>query len=186
MEEIGIRIRGRKAIDDVETVDTVVDAVKTQTDKIAGKMLFTMDFWSNTQEEVVVTGAQTTPALPSVTIADLPATATIVRAIPMFKFRIVENTNAAENSIDATAVLPIQVDDGAASGFVTAIDFVDEQYKISATTREGGDVVIGDNDIATRVDANDTYPFQWLNAKAHLANLQFNDVQTGLRIWYSI
>ena len=150
-------------------------------------MLFPLDFWClNSQEEVVVTGAQTTPTLPSVTVHDLPAGATIVIAKAMFKFRIVENTNAAENSLDATAVLPIQVDDGAGTGFMTAINFVDEMYKMAGTTREGGDVVIGGNNIATRVDGNDTYPFQWLNAKAHLANLQFNNVQTGLRIWYSI
>ncbi|GAJ11139.1 unnamed protein product, partial [marine sediment metagenome] len=36
------------------------------------------------------------------------------------------------------------------------------------------------------VDENDGYDFQWLNAKAHLGNLQFNDVQVGLRIWYSV
>jgi len=151
-----------------------------------GRMLFCMDFWSNPQEEVQVTGAQTTPALPDVVVADLPAGATIVRAIAMFKYRMIENTNAAENSIDATAVQPIQVRDDTPGTWRTAIDFVDEQFKIAATTRESGDVSIGDNDIAVEVDGNDTYNFQWLNAKAHLGNLQFNDVQTGLRIWYSV
>lgn len=148
--------------------------------------LYCMDFWSNPQEEVVVTGAQTTPSLPDVVVDDLPAGATPVRAIAMFKYRMIENTNAAENSIDATAVLPIQVRDDTPGTWRTAIDFVDEQFKLAATTRESGDVSIGDNDIAVEVDGNDTYKFQWLNAKAHLGNLQFNDVQTGLRIWYSV
>jgi len=63
---------------------------------------------------------------------------------------------------------------------------VDEQFKIAAETREGGDVLIGDINVADRVDGNDTYDFQWLNAKAHLANIQFNDIQMGIRIYYSI
>lgn len=161
-------------------------AIKTQTDKIAGKMLFCMDFWSDPQEEIVMTDAQTTPGLPVVTIADLPATATIVRAIAMLKFRMVENTNVAENSLDKTAAQPIQVQSDELGTWRDAINFVDEQFKIAAETREGGDVLIGSIDIAVEVDENDGYDFQWLNAKAHLSNLQFNDVQTGLRIWYSV
>ena len=167
-------------------IDTEVAAIKTQTDKIAGKMLFSMDFWSDPQEEIVMTGAQTTPGLPTVTIADLPATATIVRAIAMLKFRVVENTNAAENSLDKTVAQPIQVQSDAPGAWRDAINMVDEQFKIAGETREGGDVLIGSINIAVEVDENDGYEFQWLNAKAHLGNIQFNDVQTGLRIWYSV
>ncbi|MBU0778337.1 hypothetical protein KKF82_08780, partial [Patescibacteria group bacterium] len=149
--------------------------------------LHVMDFWSDPVEEKAVTNAQVTAAVGApVVVADLPAGATIVRAIVMMKFRMVENTNAAENSLDCTAVQPIQVDDSGSTGWVTCIDFVDEQFKIAATTREGGDVLIGDNNVAARVDGNDTYDFQWLNAKAHLANIQFNDIQMGIRIWYSV
>jgi len=172
---------------DLATIDTVVDGIKTQTDKIAGKMLFSMDFWSDPVEEKAVTNAQVTAAVgAAVTVADLPGTATIVRAIVMMKFRMVENTNVAENSLDCDAVQPIQVDNDDNDGWVTAIDFVDEQFKIAASTKEGGDVLIGDNDVKARVDGNDIYDFQWLNAKAHLANIQFNDIQMGIRIWYSV
>jgi len=164
-------------------IPTDIDGLKTSRDR----QLFSMDFWSNPVEEKIVTAAQVTAAVGApVVVADLPAGATIDRAIVMMKFRMVENTNAAENSLDCTAIQPIQVDDSVNTGWVTAIDFVDEQFKIAATTREGGDVLIGDNDVATRVDGNDTYDFQWLNAKAHLANIQFNDIQMGIRIWYSV
>ena len=149
-------------------------------------ILCSMDFWSDPQEEVVVTADHTTPGLPTVTIADLPPGATRVRAIAMFKFRMVENTNAAENSIDHTDPQPIQVRSDAPGTWRDAINFVDEQFTIAATTREGGDVLIGSIDVAIEVDENDGYNFQWLNAEAHLGNLQFNDVQTGIRIWYSI
>jgi len=168
---------------DLVVIDDFVDGLETST----ARALYTMDFWSNPVEEKAVTAAQVTAAVgAAVVVADLPAGATIVRAIVMIKFRMVENTNVAENSLDCTAVQPIQVDDSANTGWVTAIDFVDEQFKIAAESREGGDVVIGDNDVAARVDGNDTYDFQWLNAKAHLANIQFNDIQMGIKIWYSI
>ncbi|GAJ00908.1 unnamed protein product, partial [marine sediment metagenome] len=115
-------------INGVPTVDTVVDAIKTQTDKIDGKMLFCMDFWSDLKEEIVVTGAQTTPIPPPVVVADLPDTATVVRAVVMFKFRMVENDYAGVNKLDAAAPLPIQVDDVANTGWLTAIDFVDDAF----------------------------------------------------------
>ena len=172
---------------DLATIDTVVDGIKTQTDKIAGKMLFSMDFWSDPVEEKAVTNAQVTAAVgAAVTVAGLPDGVTVARAIVMMKFRMVENTNVAENSLDCDAVQPIQVDNDDNDGWVTAIDFVDEQFKIAASTKEGGDVLIGDNDVKARVDGNDIYDFQWLNAKAHLANIQFNDIQMGIRIWYSV
>jgi len=178
----GQEIRGYIGVD-IAALTALVDDLETS----MARMLQCMDFWSNPVEEKAVTAAQVTAAVgAAVVVAELPAGATIVRAIVMMKFRMVENTNVAENSLDCTAVQPIQVDDSADTGWVTAIDFVDEQFKLAASTRESGDVLIGDNDVAARVDGNDTYDFQWLNARAHLANIQFNDIQMGIRIWYSV
>ncbi|KKL61057.1 hypothetical protein LCGC14_2199130 [marine sediment metagenome] len=150
--------------------------------------LYSLDFWSDVVEEVAVTGAQSTIAITggNVVVADLPSGATVVRAIAMMKFRMIENTNVGANKLDAAAALPMQVDDVANTGFLTCIDFVNDAFGMAATTREIGDTIIGDIDIAARIDANDTYDFQWLNAKADVANLQFNDVQMGIRIWYSV
>ena len=155
-----------------------------------GRQLFSMDFWSDPAEEVQLAAAAGTKTLPTVTVADLPATATIIRTIAMFKFRMIENTNAAANNLDGGTVAAtsqvIQVDDSSATGYVDAIKFVDNQFGLAATTREGGDVLIGSIDIAARVDGNDTYSVRWLLGKADLDNLNFNDVQMGLRIWYSV
>jgi len=171
---------------EVAALTALVTAEAAAFTALVGRVLCVMDFWSDLREEVAVTGAQSTIALSPVTIADLPAGATIVRAIALFKFRVVENIFAGVNRLDAAAALPIQVDDGAATGYVTAIDFVDDAFTLAASIREGGDIIIGDNNIAARVDGNDTYPFRWLNAKADQNNIQFNDVQVGLRIWYRI
>jgi len=157
-------------------VDTEIAAIITS----QGGMLFTMDFWSLPQEEVALTVAAGDKALPSVTVADLPGTATIVRAIAMFKFRMVENhTYAGVNSLDGAQEIQV-----AAS--VDAINFVDAQFTLAQDTREGGDVVIGVIDIAATVNANGAYAFHWDLAKALQTGINFNDVQMGIRIWYSV
>jgi hypothetical protein len=173
--------------------DSVAAAIKAQTDKIAGKMLFCLDFWSEPQEEVQLTATQGTKTLPSVTITGLPDGATIAKAVAMFKFRVVENTHATiANKLDGATVANtsqvIQVADDTPGTYCDAIDFVDDQFGLTAATREGGDVLMGSLNVsgAGKVDANDGYLFRWLLAKADQINLQFNDVQTGIRIWYSI
>jgi hypothetical protein len=151
------------------------------------RSLFVMDFWSSPQEEVQLTDVAapgTDVALPDVTIADLPAGATIVRAIAMFKFRMVENTNAGANALQGNQY--IQVRDDTPGTWRDSILMIDDMFTLAASTREGGDVIIGAVDIAVEVDGNDTYNFQWAESLIDLANLQFNDCQVGLRIWYSV
>ncbi len=147
---------------------------------VQARTLLTMDFWSLPQEEVPLVIGAGDEALPSVTVADLPGGATIVRAIAMFKFRMVENhTYAGPNSLDGAQVIQVATS-------VPAINFVDTQFTIAETTREGGDVVIGAIDIAATVNANGAYAFHWDEAKAAQTGLNFNDVQMGIRIWYSV
>lgn len=144
-----------------------------------------MDFWSASQEEVALTGASQDPGLPAVEVADLPSGATVVRAIAMFKFRTIENhTHAGTNALEGAT--SIQVKETDAGSYTNAITFVDAQFGLAATTREGGDVIIGAIDVATEVDANDGYSFQWTSAEAEETGINFNGVQMGLRIWYSL
>lgn len=149
-------------------------------------------FWSDPQEEVQVGIVAGTKAItPTVTIADLPDTATIVRAIAIFKFRMIENTNADNaNNLDGATVANtsqvIQVKETAAGTYTDAIKFVDTQFGIAKATREGGDVFIGNIDIAAEVDGNGSYTFQWLLAKAAQDFINFNDIQVGLKILYSV
>ena len=159
-----------------------------------GRQLFTMDFWSASLEEVQlgdgVAGA--TVALPDITVADLPSGATVVRAIVMLKFRMIENTNVAANKLNGATVANtsqvIQIRDDTPGTYYDCINFVDDQFGLAATIREGGDLIVGDIDVAGsgKVDANDTYNLQWLLGRADLDYLNFNDVQVGLRIWYSV
>ncbi len=152
------------------------------------RILNTMDFWSDVVEEVAVTGSQTNVAITggNVVVAEVPSGATILRAIAIFKFRALEDTSASGNALDAASPLPMQLDDVGNTGMTDCIDFVDNAFGVAASTRESGDVILGDIDVAARVDGNDTYDFQWYQAKATGGNLNFNDVQMGLRIWYSV
>lgn len=151
--------------------------------------LYSMDFWSVPGLSVTVTATQSTitTGLNNVVVADLPSGMTVVRAIAMMKFRMVANIHATiANKLDAASALPMQVDDSGNTGMLTCLDFADDLFTLAASLREGGDVIIGDIDIKARVDGNDTYDFQWLNAKADQNNIVFHDVQMGLRIWYSV
>ena len=149
------------------------------------KPLHSMDFWSLPQEEVALTGTAGDKSLPSTTVADLPSGATVVRAIAMFKFMAIEAiTFAGTNALEGAQ--EIQVKESGAGSFIDAINFVDAQYGLAQDTREGGDVIIGAIDVSAEVDENDTYAFQWDEAEAEETGINFNDVQCGLRIWYSL
>ncbi len=150
------------------------------------KTLFSMDFWSVPQEEVAVTGTAGDKSLPSVVIADLPDGATIVRAIAMFKFRMIEShTYAGANALDGAQEIQVKP---TAGSYIDAINFVTGQFTLAQDTREGGDVAIGAIDVSGsgKVEANGTYDFQWDEAIALEDGIKFNDVQVGLRIWYSV
>jgi len=155
-----------------------------------GRQLFTMDFWSAGLEEVQIAAAAGTDALPDITVADLPAGATVVKATVMFKFRMIENTYAGVNKLNgatvATTSQVIQIRSDAPTAYVDAINFVDDYFTLADSAREGGDVIIGTIDVSATVDENDTYNLQWLLARADQDFINFNDVQVGLRVWYSV
>ncbi|MBA7569073.1 hypothetical protein ES708_10810 [subsurface metagenome] len=164
----------------ISTIEIDVARIEAKIDTLETRVLCSMDFWSLPQEEVALTGAAGDKALPSVTVEDLPDGATIVRAIAMFKFRMVENhTYAGVNSLDGAQAIQVATS-------VDAINFVDAQFTLAQDTREGGDVVIGVIDIAATVNANGAYAFHWDLAKALQTGINFNDVQMGIRIWYSV
>ena len=56
---------------------------------------------------------------------------------------------------------------------------------MAASTREAGDVLIGDNDVKAIVDGDGIYIFQFASALVDLASLRLNDVLVGLRFFFS-
>jgi len=177
-------------VNEVKTDITQVQNDVSQVVLLSGKQLLSMDFWSDPIEEAQIDAAGVTVSLPAVTIDEIPTGATILRAIAMFKFRMVENTNTAANKLNggtaAATSQVIQVRDDTPGAWIDAINFADDQFGLDGETREGGDVCIGSIDISSIVDGNDIYEFQWLLGRADLDFISFNDVQVGIRAWYSV
>lgn len=161
----------------VKVVDGNVDDIETR----VAHHLVTRTWFSPSQEEVAVTNGAGDKTLPSVTLPNI--TGTIVHVYAGFKFRMIENTNAAVNKLSGAQELQVRVDTPGA--WADAVNFVDDQFGLAASTREGGDCVIGTIDLVGTVTAfNDIYEFQWDEAVADQSNLQFNDVQTFLIVSY--
>lgn len=158
-------------------------AIKLQTDKIAAKMLFTMDFWSDLQASIVVTDTAGDKTLPNITVAEFPATATILRAIMMFKYNKRVDTSTAANAVVAAQTISIDASSGRDS-VITAINIGDNSFATEGSATEGGDIIVGDNDVASEVVGNGTYYPTWELADVDGDALTFYDIQIGLRIWY--
>lgn len=158
--------------------------IHTLVSAIEARSLFTMDFWSLPEDAIDVDDGATDIALPDVVVAGLPSGATIERAVAMFKFRMIEETSGGVNALDGAQ--EIQVRDDSPSAWIDAINLIADQFTLAANAREGGDVCIGAIDISATVDGNDTYNFQWDEALADADDITFNDIQVGIRIWFSI
>jgi hypothetical protein len=150
------------------------------------RKLTSVDYWSIPQLSLVLEAAPATETLPDVIVSDLPAGATVVKALAIIKFRSITNAGAA-NKLDGAQHIGVQK--GGAGGFTDGISLVDDQLTVAAAAVDApGDVIIGDDnhDLAALVTGNDTYNFQWTSGHADIADLTLNDVQVGLRIWYSV
>jgi len=157
-------------------LDLLIDAIKARTDN----RVHTVTYFSPSQISVTVTNAAGDKALPTVTIPNI--TGTIVHAYAGFKFRMIENTNAAANKLSGAQEIQINKAGGA---WTDAINFVDDQFGVALSTREGGDCVIGYTDVSGTINVfNTTAQFQWDEAVADQSNLVFNDVQTFVIISY--
>lgn len=143
-----------------------------------------MDYWSEVEELLTITNTAADATLPAVTVAGLPSSATVRRVTAMLKYRAVEDTSAAANSLVLAGTEHIQVDK-TGSTFIDAIKLVAGMVQVAASTRDGGDVWVGDIDIAAEVNSNDTYEFRWEGADVTGNNLLLRDLQTGLRVYFS-
>lgn len=142
-----------------------------------------MAFWSDLDDVIDLPAVAANTALPSVVVSGLPSGLTVERVDVLLKVRAIENTNAGgSNAIKGAQ--NIQVRKGAGA-WATAINLPDNLWTVAASTREAGDVLIGDNDVKTTVDGDGTYNFQFTNALVDLANLRLNDVLVGLRFFFS-
>jgi hypothetical protein len=141
-----------------------------------------VDFWSALQEEVQIPAVAADVSMPDIVVSGLPATARIKRAVLIITYEAKENTNAAINKLSGAQYIQCRLSGGSYSN---AISLVDDLFGLAASTREGGGAIIGDIDLSAIVTGNGTYNVKWKDALADLANINLNDTQVGLRVWYS-
>lgn len=141
----------------------------------------TRTFFSDVQASASIPAVAADVSLPSVVLPNMSGTIVSVKA--GVAFRMIENTNASANKINGAQ--NIQVQKGAGS-FASAINLVDDQWGVAGSTREGGTVQVGDNEMVGAVDAfNATYNMKITSASADQASLVLYDVQTFLIVtWY--
>jgi len=169
------------ALDRYETL-LALAAIKAKTDQL-DTQVSPMDFWSDLDDVIDLPVGPTDTPLPSIVVSGVPSGVTLDRVVVILKVRAIENTNAGgANAINVAQNIQVRKAGGT---WVPAINLADNQWTVAASTRESGDVLIGDNDVKATVDGDGTYNFQFASAAVDLAVLRLNDVLVGLRFFFS-
>ena len=144
-----------------------------------------MEFWSIIDDLVIITPVAATQALPSVTVEGLPPVAEIYRVIAMVRSRTISDDSGSNNRLNLIGTEHIQVDKTGGT-FIDAIQLVENSFRVNALDEQAGIELIGNIDIKSEVDGEDTYEFQWEGADVDFANLKFQDLRCGLRVYFTI
>ncbi len=144
-----------------------------------------MDFWSEVDDLITLNASAADETLPSVVVAEIPSGAVVLRVIAMIKIGAFEDTSTAENKLVLAGNEHIQIDKTGGT-YIDAIKLIAGQWLTGASAVRGGDVMIGNIDVASEVDGNDTYEMKIENADVTGASLLLRDVQTGLRVYFTL
>jgi len=186
-------------------VDTEVPDIKAKTDNLptdpadqsqvesaitseGQKTLITMDFWSNSDDVIDLgPGEAADIDLPDVVVSGIPTGVALVKVVAILKVRAIENTSAAgANAIAGAQAIRVKKSTGAwGVDDVAAIDLADNMWTVAASTRESGDVLIGDNDVKGEVDGDATYNLRFEDQIVDRDVLRLNDVLVGLRFYFT-
>lgn len=142
-----------------------------------------MDFWNKPNVVINVTNSANDINLTSFTIADIPAGATIIRVIGMFKYSKRVELSGSENETNVEQFISI---DSSASrlSLVNMITIPDNSFNTAGDAVEGGDVLMGNIDVKAEVIGNGNYYPQWELSDVTVNGLSFYDVQVGVRVYF--
>ncbi len=190
---------------DIAAIQAVVDDVKAKTDNLPGdpadqslvesaitsegeKDLLSMDFWSDSDDVIDLgPGEAADVDLPDVVVSGLPAGVSLARVIAILKVRAIENTSGTgANAIQGAQAIRVKKSTGTWGVHdLAAINLPDNLWTVAASTRESGDVLIGDNDVKGEVDGDATYNLRFENQVVDYDQLRLNDVLIGLRFYFT-
>lgn len=141
-----------------------------------------LDFWCTTPiAQITLPAVAADIALPDVVVTSLPAGITIIKADAMFKFGERNNSAVAANKLNGIQTIQIAKGTGA---YADCIAWADDQLWTDASSLGPGDIRVSP-DMSAVVDGSGTYHFQWHNALVDAASLLLDDVDTGIRIYFS-
>jgi len=147
-----------------------------------------MDFWSVSDPVIDLgPGEAADINLPDVVVSGVPADVTLIRVVAILKIRCIENTAAGGgNAISGAQAIRVKKAAGAwGVDDLVAINLPDNLWTVAASTREAGDVLVGDNDVKGEVDEDATYNLRFENQVVDLDVLRLNDVLIGLRFYFT-
>lgn len=189
---------------DISSIETKAIAIQAQTDLLPAdpasesavestitdevkKGISPITFWSDTEDQIALTQASADFNLPDVVVSGLPTGISLTRVVAILKIRAIENTNAGgANAINGACTIQVKKSTGTwGVDDVAAINLTDDMWNVAASTRESGDVVIGDNDVKSEVDGNATYNLRFEDVAVDLDNLQLNDILVGLMFFFT-
>jgi hypothetical protein len=166
----------------LSALETLVDDLETR----SVTHVSMMEFWSDLDDIINLTTATINIDLPNVVVANIPANTTILRVIGLIKVRAIEDTSGATNAINGANTIKVKKSTGAwGVDDVALIDIVDNIWSTSASTKEGGMIIEGDNNASGEVDGNATYNIRFNgNIFADGNNLNLIDVAVGLKVYF--
>ena len=144
-----------------------------------------VDFWSTVDDVIDLPAAATDVGLPDVAVGELPAGAMVARVVAILKVRAIENTNAGgPNAINGIQAIRVKKSTGSwGIHDIAAIDLPDNLWRVAASTREMGDILIGSIDLKPVANGPGAYNFRFEDARADLDYLRLNDVMVGMRFY---
>ena len=136
---------------------------------------------------ITLTTATTNVDLPNVTITNIPSNSTFISVYGVIKFRAINNTNIAINAINGANVIKIKKSTGAwGVDDINLITIADNILNVSPSTKEGGIIIVGNNNVAGTIDTNSICNMRFDgNIFVDGNNLELIDVQVGLQIYFT-
>ncbi len=176
-------VEGKAEKTDLSQLITGLSELETK----VGSLATPVDFWSTAVNVIDLPVAPIDVALPDVVVSDLPGGAVVARVVAIVKMRVIENTNAGgPNAINGAQAIRVKRSTGIWGVHdIAAIHLPDNLWTVAASTREMGDVLIGNIDLKAVVNAQGTYNLRFENARVDLDYLRLNDVMVGLRFYLS-
>lgn len=146
-----------------------------------------IDFWSDIDDLITLSTTTTNETLLDVVVADIPAADTVLRVIGMLNIRELEDSSTAANAVNGAFDLKVKKSTGAwGTDDVALINIINNTLLTPASGTTTGNIIYGDEDVASEVDGNATYNFRFDgNCFVDGDSLLLRDVQVGLRVYFS-